>query len=78
MTRRDCAAENLQIGRSHVFLTAQPWVKPAHDESRKWLLVLQLDHPQPCRVRNGVGAAGGVELVEERADMEFGGVNGNP
>src|SRR5882724_126566 len=35
----------------------------------------QIDHPTPRRVRDRVGAAGGVELVEDRADMEFGGMD---
>src|SRR5258708_28811913 len=38
----------------------------------------QLDHPAPRRMRHGVGAAGGVELVEDRGDMEFGGVDRYP
>src|SRR5262252_2431526 len=37
---------------------------------------LQLDHAAPCRMRHRVGAAGGVELVEDRADMKFRGMHG--
>ena len=37
---------------------------------------LQVDHTNTRGVCHGIGPAGGVELVEQRADVEFGGVNG--
>ena len=37
---------------------------------------LQVDHAPPRGVCHGVGAAGGVELLEQRSDVEFGRVNG--
>ena len=37
---------------------------------------LQVDHAAARSVCYGVGAAGGVELFEQRSDMEFGRVNG--
>src|SRR3569833_867236 len=40
--------------------------------------VLQIDDPPPRRMCDGICAAGGVELVEQRADVEFRGVDRNP
>ena len=37
-------------------------------------LILQMDDPAPRRMRHGISAPGRVELVDQPADMEFGGV----
>jgi hypothetical protein len=50
--------------------------RPATAPSPPGGVALQVDHPKPRGVGHRVGAAGGIELVEQRADVEFGGVNG--
>jgi hypothetical protein len=37
-----------------------------------------MDYPEASRMGDGTSAAGGVELVDEGADMEHGGVNRYP
>jgi hypothetical protein len=36
---------------------------------------LQMDHPEAGGVGDDVGAPGGIELFQQRADVEFRGVN---
>src|SRR5258707_258108 len=42
----------------------------------RWL-TSKADDAEPSRVRDGVGAAYGIKLVEKRADVKLGGVNRN-
>ena len=37
--------------------------------------ISKMDDAAPRRVRDGIGAADGVELVEKRADVELGSMN---
>ena len=37
--------------------------------------ISKMDDPEPRRVRDGVGAADGIKLVEKRADVELGSMN---
>jgi hypothetical protein len=49
----------------------------------KWRAVLSMEKPskiddaEPSGMRDGVGASDRVEFVEQRADMELGGVDGD-
>ena len=35
----------------------------------------KMDDAEPCRMRDGIGAADGIKLVEKRANMELGSMN---
>ena len=48
------------------------------DENSLQLKASKMDDPEPHSVRDRIGAAGGVELIDEGVDMELGSVNRDP